>query len=101
MGISRYAVCSGVDEMGTLTLELGVVFRLRDCLPSRDLGLVFMTTGGIMRSQMMLLSLATPCTGSLHAARMPRFAQISNQPVILDEVFNPIWQANTMMELKT
>ena len=48
MDMSKKAVLDGVaDVTGTLTVELGVVLRLRDCLPSRDLGLLFPTDGGI------------------------------------------------------
>ena len=39
----------GVAEVrGALTEELGVVFRLRDCRPSRPLGLLFPNAGGIV-----------------------------------------------------
>lgn len=46
MEMSRKAVCDGA--MGPLTGELGVELRLRDCLPSRTLGLLFPTSGGIL-----------------------------------------------------
>ncbi len=46
MRISRKAVCEGA--MGPLTEELGVELRLRDCLPSRPLGLLFATSGGML-----------------------------------------------------
>lgn len=44
--MSRKAVCDGT--MGPLTEELGVELRLRDCLPSRALDLLFPTIGGIL-----------------------------------------------------
>ncbi len=46
MRISRKAVCEGA--VGPLTEELGVELRLRDCLPSRPLGLLFPTSGGMV-----------------------------------------------------
>lgn len=44
--MSRNAVCDGA--MGALTEELGVELRLRDCLPSRALDLLFPTMGGML-----------------------------------------------------
>lgn len=44
--MSRKAVCD--DAVGALTEELGVELRLRDCLPSRPLGLLFVTSGGML-----------------------------------------------------
>lgn len=46
MRMSRKAVCDGT--VVPLTEELGVELRLRDCLPSRPLGLLFPTSGGMM-----------------------------------------------------
>lgn len=44
----------GVAEVrGPLTEELGVVFRLRDCRPSRPLGLLFAIAGGIVISDLL------------------------------------------------
>lgn len=49
IGISRYEVYDGVAEAkGALAMELGVVLRLRDCLPSRPLFLPFLIAGGIL-----------------------------------------------------
>ena len=45
MRISRKAVCDGT--VGPLTDEVGVELRLLDRLPSRALGLLFVTSGGI------------------------------------------------------
>ena len=45
MKMSRKAVCDGTA--GALTEELGVVLRLRDCLPSRPLDLLLPTSGGM------------------------------------------------------
>ena len=48
-GISRKEVCDGVaDTWGTLAMELGVVLRLRDRLPSRPLLLPFLIAGGML-----------------------------------------------------
>ena len=46
MKMSRKAVCDGTA--GALTEELGVVLRLRDCLPSRPLDLLLPTSGGMV-----------------------------------------------------
>ena len=52
MGISKYDVCDGVvDAKGALAIELGVVLRLRECLPSRPLLLPFLIAGGIFALQ--------------------------------------------------
>ena len=44
--ISRKAVCDGA--VGPLTDEVGVELRLRERLPSRPLGLLLVTSGGIL-----------------------------------------------------
>lgn len=44
--ISRKAVCNGA--MDPLAEEVGVELRLRDCLPSRPLDLLFPTSGGML-----------------------------------------------------
>ena len=47
--MSRKAVKEGVEEVrGALTEELGVVLRLRECLPSLPLGLLLPTAGGMI-----------------------------------------------------
>lgn len=47
-GIWRYAVVEvGMLLEGALTVELGVVCRLWDCLPSRPLLLVLPASGGM------------------------------------------------------
>ena len=43
--MSRKAVCDGT--VGPLADEVGVELRLRERLPSRPLGLLFVTSGGI------------------------------------------------------
>lgn len=49
--MSKYTVVNGpVILMGMLTLELGVVLRLGDCLPSRALALLFPPIGGMVAS---------------------------------------------------
>ena len=45
--MSRKAVCDGA--VGPLTEEVGVELRLRERLPSRTLGLLLVTSGGISR----------------------------------------------------
>ena len=44
--MSRKTVCDGT--IGALTEEVGVELRLRDCLPSRPLDLLFPTSGGML-----------------------------------------------------
>ena len=62
--MSVYAVFDGgVFDKGTSTAELGVVLRLRDCRPSRPLGLLFMTAGGMLSNSSITHELVVEAGG--------------------------------------